>query len=80
MGKIATAIQKTFIGLIKGYQILLSPFTVSRCRFYPTCSEYSLQAIKIHGPFKGIILSVKRIFRCHPFHSGGIDHVPEKKD
>ncbi len=80
MGKITTAIQKAFIFLIKGYQTLLSPFIVSRCRFYPTCSEYSLQAINIHGPLKGLVLSVKRIFRCHPFHPGGIDHVPQKKD
>ncbi len=68
------------MGLIKTYQRFISPMMVSRCRFYPTCSEYSLQAISIHGPVKGLWLAIKRIFRCHPFHPGGIDQVPHKHD
>ncbi len=64
--------------LIKGYQYLISPLLGSRCRFYPTCSNYTLEAIERFGPIKGGWLGLKRIFRCHPFHPGGVDPVPEK--
>ena len=47
------------------------------CRFYPTCSQYALTAIDKYGPFRGGWMAVKRIFKCHPFHPGGIDHVPD---
>lgn len=69
-----------FIGLIKFYQKAISPFKPPSCRFLPTCSTYSLEAIKRFGAFKGGYLAVKRILKCHPFHPGGIDLVPEKKD
>ncbi|BAC13643.1 membrane protein insertion efficiency factor YidD [Oceanobacillus iheyensis] len=67
-----------FIGLIKFYRSAISPFTPSSCRFYPTCSEYGLEAIKRFGAFKGGILTIKRISKCHPFHPGGVDVVPDK--
>ncbi|HIS28541.1 MAG TPA: membrane protein insertion efficiency factor YidD [Candidatus Avamphibacillus intestinigallinarum] len=69
-----------FIFLIKFYQKAISPFTPSSCRFYPTCSAYSLTAFERFGFFKGLFLSIKRISKCHPFHKGGIDYVPEKKN
>ena len=68
--------QIIFIGLIRAYQVTLSPFLGPACRFYPSCSEYAYQAVVRHGPLKGLFLAVKRILRCHPFHPGGIDPVP----
>jgi putative membrane protein insertion efficiency factor len=65
-----------FIGLIKLYQILLSPILGASCRFTPTCSHYGLQAIQKHGPFKGGWLTLKRIGRCHPWGGHGPDPVP----
>ncbi len=62
--------------LIKGYKRLLSPLLPNSCRFYPTCSEYSRQAIEKYGVLKGSKLSIVRISKCQPFHKGGIDEVP----
>lgn len=67
-----------FVFLVRVYQKCISPLKPSCCRFYPTCSAYAVQAIQKHGAFKGLYLAVKRIFRCNPFHKGGIDPVPEK--
>lgn len=69
-----------FIGLIKFYRKAISPFKPPTCRFYPTCSEYGLEAVRRFGAIKGGYLAIKRISKCHPFHKGGIDLVPEKKD
>lgn len=71
--------KKIFTWPIRFYQKAISPFTPSSCRFHPTCSTYSLIAIERHGVFKGLYLSVRRILKCHPFHQGGIDYVPERK-
>ena len=65
-----------FLVLIKLYQILISPLFPPSCRFYPTCSTYSYQAIAKYGPFKGGYLAVKRILRCHPRNPGGFDPIP----
>jgi len=62
--------------LIKIYRLLISPIFPSSCRFTPTCSQYSIEAIKKYGVIKGGILSVKRISRCHPLNPGGYDPVP----
>lgn len=62
------------------YKYAISPLTPASCRHYPTCSEYALQAIKIHGPFKGVWLATKRIARCHPWGTSGYDPVPPKKE
>ncbi|WP_336823585.1 membrane protein insertion efficiency factor YidD [Sporosarcina sp. USHLN248] len=67
-----------FIGLIKGYQKFISPLTPPSCRFYPTCSHYGVEAIQKHGALKGSLLTIRRISKCHPFHEGGYDPVPEK--
>lgn len=65
-----------FLAVIKFYQYLISPFLGQRCRFYPSCSNYSEQAITEHGTIKGLYLSVKRLLRCHPLSDGGFDPVP----
>ncbi|MDR2208361.1 MAG: membrane protein insertion efficiency factor YidD [Azoarcus sp.] len=62
--------------LIRGYQLGISPLLGPRCRFYPTCSEYALEALAVHGIFKGLRLALMRVLRCHPWHPGGFDPVP----
>lgn len=66
------------IGFIRFYQIVISPLKPPTCRFYPTCSHYGLESVKRFGAIKGGWLAVKRIVKCHPFHPGGFDPVPEK--
>lgn len=61
---------------IRFYQIFISPLKPPTCRFYPTCSAYAIEAIQKKGPVKGTWLAIKRIAKCHPFHSGGYDLVP----
>lgn len=61
---------------IRFYRRWISPLTPPTCRFHPTCSAYALEALGVHGPFKGSWLSIKRILSCHPFHPGGFDPVP----
>ncbi|UCG78912.1 MAG: membrane protein insertion efficiency factor YidD [Nitrospirota bacterium] len=68
-------IRQAMIFLIRAYQYMISPFLPSSCRFSPTCSEYSKEAIEKYGPLKGSILTIKRILKCHPFHPGGYDPV-----
>jgi putative membrane protein insertion efficiency factor len=66
-------ITKLFIIIIKFYQVYISPIKGKTCRFYPTCSQYAIEALKKYGFFKGSYLSIKRILKCHPFHEGGHD-------
>jgi uncharacterized protein len=68
-----------FIFLIKIYQFLISPLFPPSCRFQPSCSNYAIVALGRFGIFKGGFLSIKRILKCHPYHPGGYDPVPEKK-
>lgn len=63
-------------GLIRGYQLFISPLLGPRCRFYPTCSNYALEAIETHGALKGSWLALRRLLRCHPWGDGGVDPVP----
>ncbi|HEX3685855.1 MAG TPA: membrane protein insertion efficiency factor YidD [Bryobacteraceae bacterium] len=67
--------QRILIAVLRGYKILISPLLPSACRFYPTCSEYMLDAIAKHGALRGVWMGVKRLGRCHPFHAGGYDPV-----
>ncbi|MEE0893497.1 MAG: membrane protein insertion efficiency factor YidD [Treponema sp.] len=67
---------KFFVLLIRFYQICISPFFPPCCRFTPSCSQYSLEAIQKHGPIKGLYLAIKRILRCNPYCKGGYDPVP----
>ena len=68
--------KKIILYLIKGYKKLLSPLLGKHCRFYPTCSQYTYEAIEKYGLIKGIYLGTKRILKCNPFHPGGTDPVP----
>ncbi len=63
--------------LIRGYQLLLSPLLGNHCRFYPSCSQYAREAIERHGALRGGWLAIRRVLRCHPWHPGGVDPVPE---
>ncbi|BAZ46106.1 hypothetical protein NIES4102_31340 [Chondrocystis sp. NIES-4102] len=69
--------KKILLWLILGYRRLISPLFPPSCRFQPTCSQYALEAITLHGTIKGSYLALKRILRCHPFHPGGYDPVPK---
>jgi len=65
---------------IRGYQVFLSPVLPRSCRFYPSCSQYTFEAVERFGVVKGLWLGVKRVLKCHPFHPGGYDPVPERKN
>jgi len=67
--------KKLIIHSIRLYQRIISPLFPRTCRFYPTCSEYTVQALQKYGLFKGMFLGIKRILRCHPFNPGGYDPV-----
>lgn len=69
--------KKMLIGLVRGYQMIISPFLGNNCRYSPTCSAYTIEAMEKYGPFRGIWMGLKRVGRCHPFHEGGYDPVPD---
>ena len=71
-------LKKIFIAPIKFYKKFISPLLGNHCRYLPTCSEYMMQAIEIHGVVKGLILGIRRILRCNPWAKGGYDPVPPK--
>lgn len=64
--------------LLRTYQYALSPFLGPSCRFYPTCSNYAIEAVREHGAARGCLLAAKRLCKCHPWHPGGVDPVPKK--
>lgn len=70
--------QKILIAVVRGYQRFISPLFPPSCRYYPTCSNYMIDALKVHGGFKGGLMGTARILRCHPFVRGGVDYVPQK--
>jgi len=69
-------IKKLLLSVIRGYQLYISPLHPGCCRYTPTCSAYALEAIELHGPFKGVGMAIWRILRCNPFSKGGYDPVP----
>ena len=71
-------IRAALIALIRGYQKFISPHLGDNCRFYPTCSAYAIEALRVHGVCKGVLLAGWRILRCNPFGKGGVDPVPPK--
>ncbi|AWL13460.1 Putative membrane protein insertion efficiency factor [Saliniradius amylolyticus] len=79
MEKTQSPLQVGAIALIRGYQRLISPLLGPHCRFTPSCSQYAIEAIKVHGLLRGSWLSVKRILKCHPLHPGGQDPVPSRQ-
>lgn len=66
------------IALVRGYQLFISPALGNRCRFHPSCSQYSIEALRTHGALMGSWLTLRRLLRCHPLHPGGFDPVPSK--
>lgn len=70
--------RKVLIMLVRGYQVALSPLMGGACRFEPSCSNYMIEALNVHGAFKGVLLGLWRILRCHPFGAHGYDPVPPK--
>lgn len=75
----ARGLAKPFVGLVRYYQKYLSPLKMgTTCRFEPTCSAYALEAISVHGAAKGLIMALARLFKCGPWHPGGIDPVPSR--
>ena len=73
-------LKRMMLNMVRFYRSHISPMRPPCCRYTPTCSQYALEAIEIHGALKGGWLSLCRILRCHPFHKGGYDPVPEKKN
>lgn len=71
--------QRLIIGLIQLYRLLLSPFIGQHCRFYPSCSEYAMTAVNRFGVLRGSWLAIRRLGKCHPWHAGGLDPVPDHK-
>ncbi|WP_081643641.1 membrane protein insertion efficiency factor YidD [Nosocomiicoccus massiliensis] len=71
--------KKIILRMIRFYQRYISPMSPPSCRFYPTCSQYAIEAVEEHGAFKGSYLAIRRILKCHPLHKGGFDPVPPKK-
>ena len=69
--------KRLLIALVRGYQLLISPVLGNNCRYVPSCSAYTIEAMEKHGALKGLWLGIKRVGRCHPFHEGGYDPVPE---
>lgn len=68
------------IGLVRAYQLLVSPLLGPTCRYYPSCSAYAVEALRVHGAIKGTWLAARRLLRCHPWSPGGVDHVPPRRD
>jgi len=68
--------KRLLIGLLRAYQYALSPLLGRSCRFFPTCSDYAIEAIGRYGAIKGSYLAARRVLRCHPWHPGGYDPVP----
>ena len=70
--------RKVLILLVRAYQVVLSPYLGGACRFEPSCSNYMIEALAVHGAFKGLLLGIWRVLRCHPFGKYGYDPVPPK--
>ncbi len=72
--------KKVLMASIRFYQRKISPLFPPKCRYYPTCSQYALEALEVHGLLKGSILTIRRLMRCNIFFPGGVDPVPPKKE
>ena len=66
------------VGLVRAYQLLVSPLLGPTCRYYPSCSAYAVEALQVHGAIRGSWLAARRLLRCHPWSEGGVDHVPPR--
>lgn len=72
--------QRAVVSLVRAYQVALGPWLGGHCRFYPSCSEYAIEAVREHGAWRGVALAARRLSRCHPLHRGGVDLVPARKE
>lgn len=72
--------RKLIVGVLRLYKVILSPLLPSACRYYPSCSQYMGQAVEKHGVARGLWMGAKRLLRCHPFHAGGLDPVPDSSN
>lgn len=70
-------VAKVLVGLVRGYQMVVSPWFAPRCRYYPSCSQYAVVAVSRHGVWRGTGMAIWRVLRCNPWSLGGVDHVPE---
>ena len=75
-----TVVKKALILLVRAYQVLISPVLGNNCRYMPSCSAYTIEAMEKWGPLRGIWMGMKRVSRCHPWHAGGFDPVPDPPD
>ena len=73
---LARLVNRVLLGMVRGYQYVISPLMPPSCRFVPSCSQYAIEALRRYGPLKGGWLALKRILRCHPLGSSGYDPVP----
>ncbi len=71
--------QRLLILTLRAYRLLVSPLLGPRCRFYPSCSDYAEEAVRLHGPWRGGLMALRRVGRCHPWHPGGVDPVPGRE-
>lgn len=76
-GEDVSLVRRLVVAPIRFYQHWISPAFPRRCRYYPTCSAYAVEAVRVHGPAKGAILAAWRLLRCNPLTRGGVDHVPD---
>ena len=75
---LSVAAKLPVLGMIRFYQVMISPMLGGNCRFYPSCSKFAYDAVSMHGPVKGLFLALVRLLKCHPYNPGGFDPVPEK--
>jgi hypothetical protein len=73
-------VSKVLIALVRVYQVVISPLVGPRCRFYPSCSNYAIEAMRVHGALRGSGMAAWRVLRCNPFNNGGLDPVPPRHD
>ena len=78
MPRVSCLASGALIGLVRAYQVMLSPLFGDCCRFHPSCSEYMIEALRVHGAVKGTLLGAWRLLRCHPFGKHGYDPVPPR--
>jgi putative membrane protein insertion efficiency factor len=69
---------RALIGLVRAYQVTISPLTGPRCKYYPSCSRYAVEALRMHGALRGLRLAAWRLLRCNPWSDGGVDDVPQR--
>jgi putative membrane protein insertion efficiency factor len=77
MAERSDPLTRGLVALIRGYQVAISPLLPPACRYYPTCSQYTLEAVRRYGAIRGGWLGIRRLCRCHPWHPGGYDPVPD---